>query len=58
MFLHRQKLRLRRTDGTDTTLLRQQPTKSRSADAFVSPLVSLSGDDRVELLATISGNAH
>ena len=58
MSLNRQKLRVRRDDGTDATLLRQHPTKSRSADAFVSPLVSLSGDDRVEFLATIAGNAH
>ncbi len=45
---------IRRDDGTDRTLLRVRPTNSRSDDAFVAPKVVISGDDRLQLLQTVS----
>ena len=39
-----------RDDGTDATLLRQRPTNSRSADAFVVPKVVISAADRLLFL--------
>ncbi len=43
---------IRRNDGSDSTLLRVRPTISRSDDAFLSPKVAITGDDRLQLLQT------
>jgi hypothetical protein len=50
---------IKRDDGSDRTLLRSRPTNSRSDDAFVTPKVTISGDDRLVLLqtATAEGTA-
>jgi hypothetical protein len=45
---------LRRDDGSDATLLRQRPTSSRAADAFVVPKVVLTAADRLTYLKTVS----
>ena len=43
---------IKRDDGSDRTLLRSRPTNSRADDAFVTPKVTVSGDDRLVLLQT------
>ncbi len=47
-------VRVKRNDSSDRTLLRCRPTCSRSDDAFVVPSVSISGDDRLVLLRSVS----
>ena len=58
MFQHRQMLQLRRNDGSDSTLLRNRPTNSRSDDAFVKPKLSLSSADSVAFLQTVEGQVQ
>ena len=47
-------VRLRRDDGADVTLLRQRPTSSRTADAFVTPKIVLTSADRLTFLQTVA----
>ncbi len=47
-------VRIKRDDGSDRTLLRCRATLGRSDDAFVVPAVSISADDRLVFLRSVS----